>query len=190
MAKSADKKNVVVVGGGFAGVTIARALSAKLDTSKYNLILISPRAYNIHMIAGARINVDEAGKFEEQAFLPYDKLFVNGNGTKKTGVVTSISTNKEGKGGVLTLEDGETVSYHLLALTPGSVWPGPVSFPNEKAAVASHVASWRKKYSSAKEIVLVGGGAVGLETAGEIKDIYPVSYRRHILHAHFTHCNS
>lgn len=171
----ANKKNIVVVGGGFAGVTIARTLSTKLDVSKYNLILITPRAYNIHMIGGARINVDSVGKFEEQAFLPYDKLFVNGNGTKITGLVTSISSNKEGKGGVLTLEGGETISYYLLALTPGSVWPGPVSFPNDKDAATNHVASWRKKIHDAKEIVLVGGGAVGLEVAGEIKDIYPVS---------------
>ena len=169
-------KNIVVVGGGFAGVTVARTLSTKLDASQYNLILITPRPYNIHMLAGARINVDSAGKFEEQAFLPYDKLFVNGNGTKKNGLVTSISANEGGKGGILTLEGGETVSYYLLALTPGSIWPGPVSFPNDKDAVTTHVASWRKKIHNAKEIVLIGGGAVGLETAGEIKDIYPVSF--------------
>ena len=32
---------------------------------------------------------------------------------------------------------------------------------------------WRHKFSLAKDVVLIGGGAVGMELAGEIKDFYP-----------------
>ena len=60
---SEDKKNIVVVGGGAAGIPIARGLSAKLDASKYNLILINPRPYSIHMLAGARLTTSDVDHF-------------------------------------------------------------------------------------------------------------------------------
>ena len=40
-------------------------------------------------------------------------------------------------------------------------------------SLKAHLATWRHKYESAQDIVLAGGGAVGIETAGEIMDIWP-----------------
>jgi NADH dehydrogenase FAD-containing subunit len=36
------------------------------------------------------------------------------------------------------------------------------------------VSEWREKFSDAQDIVIVGGGAVGAELSGEIRDEYPV----------------
>jgi NADH dehydrogenase FAD-containing subunit len=38
----------------------------------------------------------------------------------------------------------------------------------------AYIDSWRAKFRDARHVVLVGGGAVGAEIAGEIKDEYPV----------------
>lgn len=43
-------------------------------------------------------------------------------------------------------------------------------------AITAHLSQWRSKFEAAQDIVIAGGGAVGIETAGEIKDIYPVSF--------------
>lgn len=174
--KSDDQKNVVVVGGGWAGVQITRALSAKLDASKYNLILVNARPFHIHMLAGARLTTTDAGNLEDIAFMPYDKVFVNGNGSLKVGKVIAISANEGGRGGVLTLQDGETLSYEILVLSPGSVWNGPVAFPDGKDELTEWVKQWRSKYAKASHIAVVGGGAVGIETCGEIKDHFPVGF--------------
>ncbi|KAI0329006.1 FAD/NAD-P-binding domain-containing protein [Cubamyces sp. BRFM 1775] len=168
------RQNVVVVGGGWAGTLIARDLSAKLDASKHNLILISDRPYFIHLIAGARMTVTAVDKLEDKALVPFDKLFHNGNGSVKIGKVVSISAGSAGeKGGEVILEDGERIPYAALVLATGSSWPGPLHFPEKDADMRSHLESWRNKYEKANHVVIVGGGAVGLETAGEIRDIWP-----------------
>ncbi|KAH9891858.1 FAD/NAD-P-binding domain-containing protein [Cubamyces lactineus] len=167
------RRNVVVVGGGWAGTIVARDLSAKLDASKYNLILVSDKPYFIHLIAGARMTVTAVDKLEDKALVPFDKLFHNGNGSVKIGKVVSVSGRSGEKGGEVVLEDGEHISYAALVLATGSSWPGPLDFPNKESDMRSHLDSWRNRYEKANHVVIVGGGAVGLETAGEIKDIWP-----------------
>jgi NADH dehydrogenase FAD-containing subunit len=169
-----DQKNIVVVGGGLVGVQISRALSAKLDASKYNLILINPLPFSIHMLAGARITTSDAGHLEDTAFIPFDKLFIDDNGSLKIGKVTAIDANNGSTGGILTLQDGEKLPYEMLVLTPGSVWNGAIAFPQNKDEVTDWLKQWRSKYEKANHIVFVGGGAVGIESAGEIKDRFPV----------------
>ncbi|KII93171.1 hypothetical protein PLICRDRAFT_26482 [Plicaturopsis crispa FD-325 SS-3] len=171
--KSDDRKNVVIVGGGSAGAGIARALSAKLNHATHNLILINPRPYHIYYIATARIVVDASSHLEDTAFIPYDKLFVKGNGTFKQGSVTSITPNKGSKGGRVTLASGEEIEYEVLALTPGSKWTGPLDFPEEPAEVTAFIKTSRAQFEAAKHIVIAGGGAVGIEIAGEVKDLWP-----------------
>jgi len=62
MSTPTPAKNVVVLGGGGAGVTIAQALSKKLNHAVYNLILVDMRPNMIWLPAGARMVVtsDEA----------------------------------------------------------------------------------------------------------------------------------
>ena len=72
------------------------------------------------------------------------------------------------------MQRGGQLEYKILVLTPGSVWSGAVAFPDNKDEVAEWVKQWRNKYKKARHIVFVGGGAVGIESAGEIKDIFPV----------------
>lgn len=62
MSAPTPAKNVVVLGGGGAGVTIAQTLSKKLNHAVYNLILVDMRPNMIWLPAGARMVVtsDEA----------------------------------------------------------------------------------------------------------------------------------
>lgn len=160
--KTDDKKNVVIVGGGGAGAPLARALSTKLDAAKYNLIVINDRPHYVLYIAGIRMAVTDEGKLEDKALIPYDKLFVNGNGTLKVGTVTAIEKAADGKGGEVVLQDGERVPYEVLVLTPGSIWEGVLAHPHEKSETVEFINEWRKKFAAAKEVVIVGGGAVGI----------------------------
>jgi NADH dehydrogenase FAD-containing subunit len=86
------KQKVVIVGGGVVGSLLARELSSKLNREEHELVLIETKPYAIWLIAGARL-VTEQGchpGLEERAFVPYDKLFYNGNGSVKRGKVVSI----------------------------------------------------------------------------------------------------
>jgi len=112
------------------------------------------------------------GKLEETALIPYDKLLVNNNGTLKVGRVTSIEV-EEGKGGAVVLDSGERIKYDVLVLATGSHWKGPLNLPDDREAALAYIKEWRDKIESASGIVIAGGGAVGYEFAGEIKDFYP-----------------
>jgi NADH dehydrogenase FAD-containing subunit len=58
------KQNVLVVGGGGAGVRAFKQLSKQLDHSTHELILITPRAYDISWPAMVRAVVTEEGRLE------------------------------------------------------------------------------------------------------------------------------
>jgi NADH dehydrogenase FAD-containing subunit len=176
MSKWENKqKPVVVLGGGGAGATTARALSQTLDKSKYSLTLINPLPYRVVLPATVRMTVTATDKLDETALIPYDKLFLNGNGTFKQGKVESISLEgyEKDEGGVLLLEGGEKVEFHILVLATGSTWPGPTTFPETQEGVKEHINARREDVKNAKNIVLIGGGAVGVETAGELKTEFP-----------------
>lgn len=163
--KNDDLKNIVVVGGGFAGFNLAKALSSKLDASRYNLILVTSHPYMVQLVAAARMTASAADKLEDTALIPYDKLFINNNGTHKVGTVVAIEETSPGKGGSVVLQSGERINYHVLALATGSIWSSHLNFPSSDADIKGHLQSWRDRFSKAKEIVIVGGGAVGI---GEI----------------------
>ncbi|KZP31536.1 FAD/NAD(P)-binding domain-containing protein [Athelia psychrophila] len=166
-------KNVVIIGGGFAGVSIARMLSPKLGALGYTLVLINARPFHVHLIAALRMTVSAVDRLEDHAILPFDNVFANGVGSVKIGSVASITDDGGGNGGVVHLAGGETVQYAFLVLAPGSTWHENLSLPDDKQMLTEHIAQWRRKFESAQDIVLAGGGAVGIEAAGEIKDIWP-----------------
>ena len=157
-----DRPNVVIVGGGGAGVQVARLLSMELNPDKYNLILVTARPYYTHLPAWIRMSVSSESILEDRAHITYNYNFVNGNGQFIIGKVTSITTEEGDKEGYLTLDTGETVDYTVLVLTPGSLWEGPLDIPDNKTATIDHLRQWRKKFEDSNDILLVGGGAVSL----------------------------
>ncbi|KAL4252084.1 FAD/NAD(P)-binding domain superfamily protein [Abortiporus biennis] len=171
--RSDDRKNIVIVGGGYAGSGLARTLSSKLDASKYNLIMITSKPYFVHLVAGIRMTVTDEGKLEDRGLIPYDKIFINDNGTHIVGTVEGIEEREPGKGGFLLLKNGERIQYDILVLATGSRWKGHLDFPDSDTEIREFIKQWRKRFADAKDVVLVGGGSVAIETAGEIKYYYP-----------------
>ena len=157
-----SKRNVVVVGAGFAGITIVSALAAKLDPRKYHIVLINPLPYAIPLPASLRLVVSEAANLEQTAFVPLDRIYKKASGETKVGIVESIEPKDAQSGGHVVLESGERISYEILVLAPGSKWKAPVDLPLYETDVLPHIRTWRSKFANAKHVVIVGGGAVGI----------------------------
>lgn len=101
MSAPSPTKNVVVLGGGGAGVTVAQTLSKKLNHAECNLILVDMRPHMVWLPAGARMVVTHDEAFTDtvclsptnsqpavsnpvsQAVFPYDKVLPQGKGTFK-----------------------------------------------------------------------------------------------------------
>jgi hypothetical protein len=93
----------------------------------------------------------------------------------------TINEAEDQRGGVLEFENGETLGYEggssaaphvyllrsfssnaVLAVCAGSHWPGPLNFPSSRDQLDRFVGEWGTKFKEAKDILLVGAGAVGL----------------------------
>ena len=163
-SKVDDRKNIVVVGGGAGGAVTARLLSSKLDASNYNLILIDPRPHFILLPASARVNVCNPDGLEDKVLVNLKEIFATPNGTFIQQKVTNIEKAQDGTGGHVVLFNGERVGFHVLVLAPGSKWSGPFAFPDSESDLREFFSANRTSIQAAKDILLVGGGAVGIGT--------------------------
>ncbi|KAK1228414.1 hypothetical protein PQX77_008551 [Marasmius sp. AFHP31] len=166
---SGKKTSIVIVGGGVAGINIARPLSKSLDPARYELTVINPRPYSIILPPSLRMVASGKNNLKENILVPYDKLFINGNGKFVQGEVVAIDASAR----ELQLKNGEKVGYDVLVLASGNKWEGPLAFPHEAKEVDAFIDQKRKDFADAKSVLLVGGGAVGIELSGEIRDVWP-----------------
>ena len=63
-----------------------------------------------------------------------------------------------------------------LVLATGSKWSGPTDLPDSGGDLRQFASQWRERFKAAPDVVIVGGGAVGVELSGEIRDEYPVRH--------------
>ncbi|PPR01332.1 hypothetical protein CVT24_006334 [Panaeolus cyanescens] len=164
-------KRIVVVGGGAAGSQIAKSLSQQLSDGS-SITLIEAREYYPHYIGSLRAVVTEEGGLEDKVLIPLDKLFTKDNGRVVHETVASISANAGGNGGNVVTSNGATYPYDVLVVATGNTWDGPLAFPNTRSETVSHINKWRKQFRDANGIAIVGGGPVGCELAGELRDVY------------------
>ncbi|PPR02018.1 hypothetical protein CVT24_011141 [Panaeolus cyanescens] len=170
---SSTRQNIVIVGGGFAGIGVFNQLYDTIDASKYDLFLISDRDYVAYYPAALRMSISPEDDLENQVLMKYNSRFNQANKKTIIGKVTTIDQRSDKSGGTVTLANGQKVEWAFLVLTPGGRWEGIVNIPEAKKDVGAFIRSWKSKVEKANDIVLIGGGAVGIEAAGEIKEYYP-----------------
>jgi len=117
--------------------------------------------------------VSSEGNLEDKVLIPYDRLFANTTGTVVHASATAIVRNKNKRGGHVTVDSGQEIAYDVLVIASGSIWEGPLALPPTKSAAVKHVREWRENIKKARGVAIVGGGPVGAEIAGEIRDVYP-----------------
>lgn len=156
---AATQKRVIVIGGGYAGFTLARSLDAAAD-----VVLIEPRERFVHNVAAIRAIV-EPGLLARIA-LPYDRLLHRGEVVRAR--VLEIS------GRSVRLSDGRTLDGDVVVIATGSSYTRP--FKPVGDDVAAMIAAGRdvhEQLRAARSVAIVGAGAVGTELAGEIAVAMP-----------------
>jgi apoptosis-inducing factor 2 len=150
---------VVVIGGGYAGVSAAKALDDVADVA-----LVEPKDAFVHNIAALRALVDPS--WLPRIYLPYDRLLTNGR------VIRDRAAKVDA--GQVTLASGDQIRADYIVLATGSAYPFPAKSDLDSAA-ASHdqVRAAHAALSAAQRVLLLGAGPVGIELAGEIKSVWP-----------------
>lgn len=104
--------------------------------------------------------------------IPYTDLFQN----KKNKVVQASAVQLEKNEIVLdqSIEEfGDRIAYDYLILATGTQYPSPAkSSTLSFDTTSANLKALRANVKSAKSIVIVGGGPVGVELAGEIREVY------------------
>eukprot|EP00095_Tigriopus_kingsejongensis_P009078 maker-scaffold742_size103727-snap-gene-0.21 protein:Tk09078 transcript:maker-scaffold742_size103727-snap-gene-0.21-mRNA-1 annotation:"hypothetical protein BRAFLDRAFT_206528" len=152
--------HVVVIGGGYGGATCALALQKQ----GIPYTLVDPKEYFHHNVGALRAAVDK--DFIQRTAIPFRASFGDNFVQEK---VTDIQFESH----TLTLEGGRSLSFSHLVVATGSSGP----FPGRTEArtledLTNHYRALAEEIEKAEAVVLVGGGAVGIEMAGEIRAKY------------------
>jgi NADH dehydrogenase FAD-containing subunit len=149
----------VVVGGGYAGVNVARSLDDVAD-----VVLVEPKDAFVHNVAALRALVDPS--WLPRIYLPYDGLLAHGR------VIHDRAAKVDS--GRVTLASGEEIRADYIVLATGSAYPFPAkSDVDSTAAAHDRVRAAHAALSAAPRVLLLGAGPVGIELAGEIKAVWP-----------------
>ncbi|KAG8160974.1 hypothetical protein KVR01_009238 [Diaporthe batatas] len=182
-------KNVVVIGGSFAGIALARRLCDSLP-SGYKVVLVERNTHFHYPFVFPRYSVVRG--HEPKAFIPYDEILYSG----RKGVPVGIFERRRGTVSEVTrdsvrLASGEVINFEFLAIATGTSSPQPSKLlSNDKHGACEELRRLQERISSAENIAVVGGGAVGVELATDIKGWYPekdvtlVHSRNRLLHGY------
>jgi NADH dehydrogenase FAD-containing subunit len=156
---SAIKPTVVVVGGGYAGINVAKALDEAAD-----VVLVEPRDTFVHNVAALRALVDPS--WLPRIYLSYDGLLEHGRVIRERAAKVDA--------GQVELASGEEIRADYIVLATGSEYPFPAKSDVDRAAAAhDKVRTAHSALAAAERVLLVGAGPVGIELAGEIKAVWP-----------------
>ena len=181
-----SKRNIVIVGGGFAGTTLARALHERLPDG-YEMLLISEESYTtfnpmLPEAVGASV-------FPEQVIVPIRAMLSKTHGRFIMGVVTAVDPQRK----VLTcntLAGISTIPYAHLVLAFGNrarldLLPGMMehSLPLKTVGASMQIRNKVLRCMARIELearpvvrqkfghfVVIGGGFSGVEVAGALVD--------------------
>ncbi|CAE6418875.1 unnamed protein product, partial [Rhizoctonia solani] len=151
---------------GGAGVPLVQALQKHINSATHQIVVIEKRDYFAHWPALVRAAVTDDGSIDERGLVPNDRVF------DSTIKVVRSNIKQITPAEVIT-ESDEVVPYEHLVLATGSIWTGPLALPDKRDDAVQHFKSFKKQLAAAEHILIVGGGSVGLEYAGEIQHYYP-----------------
>lgn len=168
-------KNIVIVGASFAGCSALRILEKGLPPkSRFRVVVIEPHSHFHFTWVLPRLCVVQG--HEHKAFIPYDGIKpLSGNGAATTRWVHD-KVQEVAATHVKLQGSGEEIPYEYLIMATGAgVAQGLPSrlIASDKPTDIEEVRKVQFDIEAAQRIVVVGGGAAGVEIAADAKDQYP-----------------
>ncbi|KAF8994496.1 hypothetical protein BDQ17DRAFT_1366888 [Cyathus striatus] len=162
----AQRKTILILGGGHSGISLSKRLSSQLNPKKYTVLLINTRPFLIWHPTMVRIATKYDSEIEGRA-CSNDK---EGMGKVVVGEACPIRKNEDMEvGGKVVLKTREEICFDVLVRAMGSIRQGPFSFGNTLEEMETQIRRWREAVEAARRLA----GVLLLSCAGEIKDAYP-----------------
>ncbi|MFI6656529.1 NAD(P)/FAD-dependent oxidoreductase [Streptomyces sp. NPDC050523] len=149
--------DVVVIGGGYAGVRLARRLDPVARVT-----LVDRKEVFFHRIASLRAGVRP--EWSVTPFIPYDRLL--NHGRVVVGKAVRIDTAER----QVVLATGERLPFDVAVIASGADYPEPARFTGTTTDEAvKALAGHQQKIATSEHVLVVGGGPSGVELAAEIR---------------------
>ncbi|KAI0050109.1 FAD/NAD-P-binding domain-containing protein [Auriscalpium vulgare] len=165
---STGKPNIVVIGGSYVGTKTADFIAQKLHQT-HNTVLIEKNTHFQHLFAFPRYAVVPG--YEHMAFVPFTAMYAH----LPEGAVSVVQARAAAvHPDKVELANGESLPYEYLVLATGTRLSPPGTLHTEgKQDGIAYFQQHQKQIAQAQKIVVVGGGAVGVQMSTDIKDYYP-----------------
>ncbi|KAI0440142.1 FAD/NAD(P)-binding domain-containing protein [Xylaria telfairii] len=170
---AASLRNVVVIGGSYVGVATTQGL-ANLLPSTHRVLLIEPHSHFHHLFAFPRFAI--LPTHEHKAFIPYSGTFAAAPNSDRHHVVKArVSALYQDR--VVLDQDWQGVReipFDYLVVATGTKLRAPGTMQDdEKPLSIKYLQGYQQRLKDARSIAIVGGGAVGVQMATDLKEIYP-----------------
>jgi len=156
--------SVLIVGGGFAGINAALELR---KNPQIQVTLVDRKDYFEVTPAQLRALVDPAS-VGDLSRIPYDQVL---GAAFVQGQVTALEDR------AAVLADGRRIAFDQVVLAPGTRYPkfavGKASEQLSRAARTAYHQGEHERFRSAAGYLVIGGGLVGVELAGELAAFAP-----------------
>ncbi|KZO94367.1 FAD/NAD-P-binding domain-containing protein [Calocera viscosa TUFC12733] len=187
------KPNIVVLGGSYVGSKAVEFLAAVMHTT-HKVVLVEKNSHFQHLFAFPRFAIIPG--YEHMAFLPYTvEAFLNPGGppgfdrgfldsvtgpTPADAVEIFQASATEVLPDKVLLKPGEGASapsevpYEYLVVATGTRLPPPGTLHVEgKVAGTKYFQEYQEQVKNSNDIAVIGGGAIGVQMATDIKEYYP-----------------
>ncbi|KAF4549366.1 Pyridine nucleotide-disulfide oxidoreductase-like protein 10 [Elsinoe fawcettii] len=165
---TATPKNVVLLGGSFAGFELSRQLVHRLP-SGYRVIMIERNSHFNYTFNFPRYSVLQG--HEHKAFLPFTGITDSapkGIWKHVRGEITDVDSE------CVRLANGQTVPYSYLVIATGAAQTPPAKLlASDRKLACEELQVFQESIKASQRIAIVGAGAVGVEIACDIKYFYP-----------------
>ena len=158
------KAEVVVIGGGYAGVMAANRLTRRDDVS---VTLINPRPTFVE-----RIRLHQMVGGSDDAVVAYRDILADG-----VRLVVDAATRIDAAGRAVVLTSGDTIGYDYLIYAVGSRSAAPnvagaaeFAHPIASLEEAARLRAALAVAGATAAVTVVGAGPTGIETAAELAE--------------------
>ncbi|CAL3972305.1 hypothetical protein PZA11_004548 [Diplocarpon coronariae] len=171
-------KNIIVVGGSYVGVNAAQHLATRFS-GRFRVLLVEKNSHFQHLFAFPRFAVTSEVD-TNKAFIPFipgtfaacptgSGHFVQARVTDVTKDSIKIDRKVDVDGELLN-----SIPFAYLVLATGTKLTPPSTIPySKKEDGVLYLRSHVQRVLASSSIVIIGGGAVGVQMATDIKELYP-----------------
>lgn len=182
-------RNIVVIGGSWGGSFVARSIANRLDASHRVVVIEQNDSYQ-HLFNFPRYSaLPPHPSRTARAFVPFTEIpkscpagALEWITNRAVGVLPAKDAANGNARGFVQLSDGTFVPFYYLIVATGA--DNSRLTATTKEAGCAELQQRAEKVAAAKTVLVIGGGAYGVELATDIKEQYGAAKDVVLVHSH------